>query len=68
MSDLAETLRVSDMYALPGLKQICVSDIPKHITASNVLDVWKLACEMDLSRLKDDCLKFMADNIYQVSI
>ncbi|XP_029291024.1 ankyrin repeat and BTB/POZ domain-containing protein 1 [Cottoperca gobio] len=61
-----DVLCVADMYLLPGLKRLCGKTLAKTICEDNVVYMWKMAKLFRLSRLEDQCTKFMAKIIEQL--
>ncbi|XP_047457355.1 ankyrin repeat and BTB/POZ domain-containing protein 1 [Mugil cephalus] len=60
VENVFDVLCVADMYLLPGLKRLCGKTLGKTICEDNVLYMWKTARLFRLSRLEDQCTKFMA--------
>ena len=63
-----DVLVVADMYLLPGLKQLCGRSLAQLLDKDSVVGVWRVAKLFSLARLEDQCTKYMARVIEEVSV
>jgi len=55
-----ELLKVSDLYSLPALKNLCELFLAKSLTVVNAVKLTNLAQQYDAMKLKKNCLEFIS--------
>lgn len=56
----------ADKYSITSLVKICEKLISAHFTASNVIDVFAIADLVKAAMLKEKCIEFIHQNMFQV--
>ncbi|XP_067651154.1 ankyrin repeat and BTB/POZ domain-containing protein 1-like [Haliotis asinina] len=62
-----DLLCLSERFVLPGLKQCVLLEVSSCLKPLTVTSVYRTAKELHIPKLKDECARFMADNIDQMS-
>lgn len=66
MDNCIELLKAGTLYVIPHIKKRCMEEISKFLYPSNFLDIYQSAEDLDMPRLKNNCLKYMAEKLEEV--